>query len=193
MSNCTINGTVQTAGGVAVPGAIVRVNVIPPLVVGDAGISQTAVETATAGDGSWSLSVIRAVPAHITIPQMKLAADFVVPSAASATFGSLTLYATGTLVPATIYGDIASAISAMLGASTLYTDLVAGYVTLQASYSALAGAIAGLMSGVIAMNPSTMTADLTIPAGYNAYSAGPLTIGEGINVTVTDGGNWSVL
>jgi hypothetical protein len=50
-----------------------------------------------------------------------------------------------------------------------------------------------MVSSLIVMNLSTILADLTIPAGYNAYSAGPLTIGDGINVTVADGGNWSVL
>ncbi len=43
------------------------------------------------------------------------------------------------------------------------------------------------------MNPSTLTADLTIPSGYNAYSAGPLTIGEGVAVTLNDHSNWSIL
>lgn len=45
----------------------------------------------------------------------------------------------------------------------------------------------------VRMNPSTITADITIPTHYNAYSAGPLTIGEGAEVTLNDHSNWSVL
>lgn len=43
------------------------------------------------------------------------------------------------------------------------------------------------------MNPSTITADLALPTGYNSFSAGPLTINEGINVTLNDFSNWSIL
>ena len=49
------------------------------------------------------------------------------------------------------------------------------------------------MNPAVRMNPSTLTEDLTIPAGYNAYSAGPLTIGENIEVTLNDNSNWSIL
>lgn len=45
----------------------------------------------------------------------------------------------------------------------------------------------------VRMNPSTLSADLTIPAFYNAYSAGPLTIGESVEVTLNDNSNWSIL
>lgn len=45
----------------------------------------------------------------------------------------------------------------------------------------------------INMNPSTISAAQTIPSGYNAYSAGPLTIGEGVEITINDNANWSIL
>jgi len=43
------------------------------------------------------------------------------------------------------------------------------------------------------MNPSTITEAFAIPSGYNAYSAGPLTIGEGVEVTLNDHSIWSIL
>lgn len=46
---------------------------------------------------------------------------------------------------------------------------------------------------VIRMNPSVVRADTTIPAGYNAYSAGPLEIAESTTVTVADTGRWTIL
>lgn len=49
------------------------------------------------------------------------------------------------------------------------------------------------ISALIATNPSTLSADLTIPSFYNAYSAGPLTIGEGVDVTIGDNANWTIL
>jgi hypothetical protein len=43
------------------------------------------------------------------------------------------------------------------------------------------------------MNPSTLSADVTLAAGYNAVSAGPLTIGEGVEVTLADTSNWTIV
>lgn len=43
------------------------------------------------------------------------------------------------------------------------------------------------------MNPSTIAADTTIPTGYNAYSAGPLTIGEWVSITLEDNANWTII
>lgn len=42
-------------------------------------------------------------------------------------------------------------------------------------------------------NPSTLSADVTLAAGYNAVSAGPITIGEGVDVTLADTSNWSII
>ena len=45
----------------------------------------------------------------------------------------------------------------------------------------------------IRMNPSTVAADISIPTGYNAYSSGPLEIGESVTVTVQDNANWNII
>ena len=49
------------------------------------------------------------------------------------------------------------------------------------------------LNPVIRMNPTTITADITIPAGYNAGSVGPITVADGITVTLEDNSNWSIL
>lgn len=49
------------------------------------------------------------------------------------------------------------------------------------------------LNPAVRQNPSTLTAALTIATGYNAYSAGPLTIGEGVSVTLNETSNWSIL
>lgn len=46
---------------------------------------------------------------------------------------------------------------------------------------------------VIRMNPSVVRANTTIPAGYNAYSAGPLEIADGAAVDIAHTGNWTIL
>lgn len=48
------------------------------------------------------------------------------------------------------------------------------------------------LNPVVRMNPSTITVDTAIPAGYNAFSAGPLTIRDDIDVTVSDNANWTI-
>ena len=49
------------------------------------------------------------------------------------------------------------------------------------------------LNPVVRMNPSTITTDTTIPSYYNAYSAGPVTIGEGVEVTINDNANWTII
>lgn len=44
----------------------------------------------------------------------------------------------------------------------------------------------------IRINPRRISAPLTIPAGYNATSAGPISIDDGVTVTVSDFSTWSI-
>jgi hypothetical protein len=44
----------------------------------------------------------------------------------------------------------------------------------------------------IQMNPNTIRAPVTVPAGYNATSAGPITIADGTTVTVENTAVWSI-
>lgn len=45
----------------------------------------------------------------------------------------------------------------------------------------------------IKLNPTTVSSNYIIPAGYNGMSAGPITVNDGITVTITDGSVWSVV
>ena len=45
----------------------------------------------------------------------------------------------------------------------------------------------------IRLNTQTITANYTIPTGYNGSSAGPITIPDGITVTIADGSAWSIV
>ena len=44
----------------------------------------------------------------------------------------------------------------------------------------------------IRLNPRKITADFTIASTYNAASVGPITISEGVTVTVSDNATWSI-
>ena len=63
--------------------------------------------------------------------------------------------------------------------STMQAEINAGFVKLFAS--------------PVRMHPSTITENLTIPAGYNASSIGPLGIADGVTVNLDDNSNWSIL
>lgn len=55
-----------------------------------------------------------------------------------------------------------------------------------------ANLIAGA-SGAIFENTTTIGANYTLTSGRNGLSAGPITISDGVSVTVPDGQNWIVL
>lgn len=42
-------------------------------------------------------------------------------------------------------------------------------------------------------NTQTVTSNYTLSAGYNAISAGPITVNSGVTVTVPSGSSWSVI
>jgi len=42
------------------------------------------------------------------------------------------------------------------------------------------------------LNPRRITASFTVPTGYNAASAGPITVADGVTVTVASGAAWVV-
>ena len=48
-------------------------------------------------------------------------------------------------------------------------------------------------SNGITVNNATVSANYTIPTGYNAVSAGPITVASGVVVTVPSGSTWVVV
>lgn len=57
---------------------------------------------------------------------------------------------------------------------------------------AIAASVATAENGMF-VNKQTVAADYTIAAGYNALSAGPVTVNGGITVTVSAGSTWAVV
>jgi hypothetical protein len=48
-------------------------------------------------------------------------------------------------------------------------------------------------NAVIYENATTLSANYTIPAGSNAMSAGPITVANGVTVTIPVGSVWSIV
>ena len=77
-------------------------------------------------------------------------------------------------------------------ATSMASSASSSAILAQAAWTAALAANPGINPSV-RMNPSTIAEDLTIPSFYNAYSAGPLSIAEGINATIGDDANWDII
>ena len=99
-------------------------------------------------------------------------------------------------------GAVVSANSASASATTATSAKVAAESAKVAAESARDAAMGAWgaaiaanpdLNPVVRMNPSTIADDLTIPSFYNAYSSGPITVGEGATITVGDDANWNII
>ena len=61
------------------------------------------------------------------------------------------------------------------------------------AWSGLGGATGGGTDQTFWTNGNTITADYTIPVGYNSGTFGPVTVAGGVNVTVSTGSTWSIV
>jgi hypothetical protein len=94
---------------------------------------------------------------------------------------------------ASVTSLVNSAMTAGLAnAATNAADAAASAALAEAAWTAAVAADNGL-NPVVRMNPNNIAADMTIPTDYNAYSSGPITIGEDVTVTLNDNSEWSIL
>ena len=49
-----------------------------------------------------------------------------------------------------------------------------------------------VVNGIVRINPNTITANYTFPAGYNGVSAGPIIIADNVTVTIPSGCEWAI-
>ena len=49
------------------------------------------------------------------------------------------------------------------------------------------------LDAIIKLNPQTISTDMSIPSGYNGMTVGPVTVANGITVTIADGSAWSIV
>ncbi|MDE2097816.1 MAG: hypothetical protein KGL39_11255 [Patescibacteria group bacterium] len=87
-----------------------------------------------------------------------------------------------------VLGSAASSSASAAAASAL---LSAQQAALSAAVAQSASATAGTPSPIL-MNPNKVTSSMTIPSDYNAFSFGPIEIGDGVTVTLDDNSTWSI-
>jgi len=61
------------------------------------------------------------------------------------------------------------------------------------TWGGLGGATGGGTDQVFWTNGNTITANYTVPVGYNSGTFGPVAVGSGITVTVSPGSTWSIV
>lgn len=97
--------------------------------------------------------------------------------------------------------DLSAEVKASLDyiSATLNAHITAAAVTAHATQTSGSsggtggGGTGGTISGLFWENPQIITSDYTVPAGKNAMIVGPITIADGVSVTVPDGANLVVL
>lgn len=106
-STCVVSGTVLDGGSQPIVGTVVRFRTITPTVINGAALASQDLTTKTAADGTWALTLVQGLNAQVDIPAANVKNDTVIPTGGScpAAFSALTLYARGTLTPATILSN----------------------------------------------------------------------------------------
>ena len=100
----------------------------------------------------------------------------------------------GTIVNADIADDTISEAKLDIHAAPSGTSKVLGYTANGMEWvESAAGATGGGTDKIFWENGQTVTTNYTITNGYNAMSAGPVTINNGIAVTIGTGENWTIV
>ena len=118
-----------------------------------------------------------------------------VTSALSAALSATDAATSATAAATSATASAASATTSASSATDAATSATAAAASADEAQAAWTAALAANpdLNPAVRMNPSTISVATTIPSYYNAYSAGPLTIGENIEVTLNDNSNWSIL
>ena len=87
---------------------------------------------------------------------------------------------------------LCAAAAAAVAAQSPVTNAAAAAASALAAQAYASTAQATNPDSPIRLNPRKITADFTVASTYNAASVGPITISEGITVTVSDNATWSI-
>ena len=100
----------------------------------------------------------------------------------------------GTLTRDTVFSN-SSGTTAKISFAGNSSNVWCDYLATQSVYqNTLGEAIAPQMvsSNGLLVNSQTVSSNYTIASGYNAISAGPVSVASGITVTITSGSNWVI-
>jgi hypothetical protein len=100
---------------------------------------------------------------------------------------------TGTLARTTLLSSSTGSFVSFTGTLNVFVTYPAGRSVYQDESTGTAYAPALAASNGLTLNNATVSANYTIPTGYNAVSAGPVTVASGVVVTVPSGSTWVVV
>ena len=133
---------------------------------------------------------------NVPVPQASQTRDRFVATAGQTTFntsgytvGYLDVYLNGVKLDVSDY-DAVDGSSVVLHSGATLDDVldVIAFSTFE-----VANVDAGAKQGTFWENNTTITASYTITAGKNAGTFGPVTIADGVTVTVPDGSTWTIV
>jgi hypothetical protein len=87
----------------------------------------------------------------------------------------------------------AGSLVSFTGTLNVFCDYPAERAVYQDTSTGTAYAPALAVSNGLVLNNATVAASYTLPTGYNALSAGPVTINSGVTVTIPSGAVWVVV
>ena len=93
---------------------------------------------------------------------------------------------------ATQAASIASAAASSTAVQNAASNATAAQAAALAAQGFAAQAQAVSPDSPIRLNTRRITADTAISPGYNAHSAGPIAVDDGVNVTISDHSTWSI-
>ena len=96
------------------------------------------------------------------------------------------------ITDAQLVNAILTSISALSTSTTGYIQVTNGVASLSVPEGGTGG-VSTVASGCVYENSQTITANYTVTAGMNALSAGPITIADGVAVTIPDGSAWAIV
>lgn len=96
-----------------------------------------------------------------------------------------------------------SVTTAKIADAAITTDLIANSAVTTSKIATSAITTARLANAAVTqdklspapviLNLNAITTNYTIPTGYNGMSAGPITVADGVTVTIADGSSWSIV
>lgn len=170
----------------------------------DAGIAAAAAAAVSAAASA--ASAVTSAASATTILGTSTTSNTIGTGSKSFTTQTGKQFATGQYITATDQADVnnlmwgtVTSYNSGTGALVILVEAITGSGTKTAWNISLSGARGTGTSSIVTatggifVNSNTITTDYTVATGFNAVSAGPITIGSGVSVTVEPGSNWVIL
>lgn len=199
-SNTTIGGNLQVTGTITATGGITNSTVVSGTAATANQLTEARNITAgPTGDVSWTVSFNGAnnVSAAATI-QPNVVTDAKLRSGGACSVIGRSANTTGNV--ADIQASADNRVLARSSGSLNFVQVTAGMISDGAVTLAkldpsvkIGGATGGGSDAVFYENDKTVTTNYTITTNKNAMSAGPITVNNGITVTVPNGSSWTIV